>query len=374
MISHMVAANFQSFLYKKLLKPILFLFDPEQVHNLFLLIGRVLGSTPWSRLKVRILYRYQNAVLEQNILGMHFKNPVGLAAGFDKNGQLTNILPDVGFGFEEIGSVTGEPCAGNPKPRLWRLPKSKALLVNYGLKNDGAYNIAKRLSGKRFRFPVGISIAKTNNQTTCETPLGIADYKKAMLAFVGAGVGDYFTVNISCPNAFGGEPFSSPEKLDALLTELDAIKTTKPIFIKIACDITTLAMDELRTVVDKHRVHGFVVANLTKNRIREKINDDIPGKARGGISGKPTFASSNALIAHLYKTAGKKYIIIGLGGIFNAEDAYEKIKCGASLVQLITGMIFEGPQVIGQINKGLVRILKKDGFKNIAEAIGSTNL
>ena len=213
MISHMVAANFQSFLYKKLLKPILFLFDPEQVHNLFLLIGRVLGSTPWSRLKVRILYRYQNAVLEQNILGMHFKNPVGLAAGFDKNGQLTNILPDVGFGFEEIGSVTGEPCAGNPKPRLWRLPKSKALLVNYGLKNDGAYNIAKRLSGKRFRFPVGISIAKTNNQTTCETPLGIADYKKAMLAFVGAGVGDYFTVNISCPNAFGVEPFSSPEKL-----------------------------------------------------------------------------------------------------------------------------------------------------------------
>lgn len=363
--------RFQTFLYKHILKPILFSFNPELIHDAFTLFGRCLGSNSISRLKVKILYHFEHPALKQTILGINFKNPVGLAAGFDKNARLTNILPEVGFGFEEIGSITGEPCAGNPKPRLWRLPKAKALLVYYGLKNDGAKKIVDRLRGKKFQFPIGVSIAKTNDKNTCTTEAGINDYKKALLAFVEANIGDYFTINISCPNTFGGEPFTSPEKLNTLLATLDRVPTNKPIFIKIPCDISTDELDKLRAVTDNHRVHGFVIANLTKDKTRTEIHDDIPEGAKGGISGQPTFAPSNNLIRHLYKTAGGKYIIIGLGGIFSAGDAYEKIKAGASLVQLITGMIYEGPQLIGEINKGLVELLKKDGFENISEAVGS---
>jgi len=305
----------------------------------------------------------------QTIGGIRFSNPIGLAAGFDKNAQLTRILPCVGFGFEEVGSITGEPCVGNPKPRLWRLPKSQGLVVYYGLKNDGCEAIAKRLRNEHFKFPVGVSVAKTNNSQTVDVQAGIADYEKAFRAFL--DIGDYFTVNISCPNAFGGEPFSSPEKLDALLACLDTIETPKPIFLKMPADISTYELDALVAVADRHRVHGFVLTNLTKKRDRpEIVQDEIKGLDKGGVSGKPVYDASNKMISHLYKAVGKRYVIIGCGGIFSAADAYEKIRCGASLVQLITGMIFEGPQLIGEINCGLVRLLKRDGFSNISEAIG----
>lgn len=366
----MFATKVHRWTYHHLAKPLFFRMDPERVHDGMTRIGRLLGSNPLTRRIVSFNLNYRNDALTQEMHGIVFPNPVGLAGGFDKNAQLTGIIPAVGFGFMEVGSVTGEPCAGNKGKRLWRLPKSKGLVVWYGLKNDGCEVIAKRLSGKRFTIPLGTNIAKTNSKDTIETEQGIADYVKAFREL--ADTGAYFTVNVSCPNAFGGEPFGEPERLDALLTELDRIETKKPIFVKLSVDLEPEDLDRLVEVTDTHRVHGFILSNLTKKRDRKEIRqEEINGIEKGGISGKPTEAASNRLIGHLYRTAGERYTIIGLGGIFSAEDAYAKMRQGATLVQLITGMIFEGPQLIGEINQGLVELMKRDGFSHIAEAIGA---
>jgi dihydroorotate dehydrogenase len=308
-------------------------------------------------------------MLKQEILDTKFKNPVGLAAGFDKNAKLMNILPSVGFGHEEIGSVTGEPCAGNTKPRLWRLPKSRAIVVYYGLMNDGCEVIVKKLKGRKFKFPVGVSIAKTNSPDTVECDSGIADYVKAYKEFTEAEVGDFYTINISCPNAYGGEPFTDSVKLDLLLAAITELPKRKPIFIKLAADLTHEQTDKTIEVARKYKIDGFVASNLTKNRDNLKIIEkEVP--EQGGISGKAVEHLSDELIKYLYKQTQGEFIIIGCGGVFTAEDAYKKIRLGASMIQLITGMIYEGPQTIGAINQGLVKLLKSDGFKNISEAIG----
>lgn len=344
--------------YAHILKPVFFKMDPEFVHNRFVSIGRLLGSNPFTRTLTQVLFGYSHPILEQKILGITFRNPIGLAAGFDKDALLTKIIPCTGFGYEEVGSITGEPCEGNPKPRLWRHPDKKALRVYYGLKNEGAVRIAKRLHKKRFAFPVGISIAKTNSQETCETEGGIADYVKAFQAFV--HIGDYFTINISCPNAFGGQPFTDPKKLDALLSALDPVPTKKPIFLKLSPDLTLHEVDAVLEVAKKHRVHGFICTNLTKKH----------SLGLGGLSGKAVEALANTQLKYVYKKTEGKYILIGCGGIFTAKDAYQKIKAGASLLQLITGMIYEGPQAISELNRGLVQLLKKDGYTSIREAVG----
>lgn len=356
------------FAYKRILKPIFFLFDAENVHDFFVLVGRLLGSNPVSRLATSLLFNYKNPkVLEQKICGVNFKNPVGLAAGFDKNARLGKILPAVGFGFIEFGSITGEPCLGNDRPRIWRLKKSQALAVNYGLANDGAEAIAPRLSQKKFKIPIGISIAKTNSRETVETKVGIADYAKSLSSFV--PIGDYLTVNISCPNSFGGEPFTDPTKLDLLLDRLEIFKSQKPVFLKLSPDLSPSQIDAILAVCSRHKIDGFICTNLTKNRSNPALKEIPPEK--GGLSGKAVDNLSDELIGYIYKRTAGKYVLIGCGGIFTAEDAYFKIRQGASLVQLITGMIFEGPQLIGQINQGLAKLLKKDGFANISEAIGA---
>ena len=179
-------------------------------------------------------------------------------------------------------------------------------------------------------------------------------------------------VNVSCPNTCGGEPFVTADRLDALLARLDAIETRKPTFLKLPADLSTIELDAIVAVCDNHRVQGLILSNLTKKRDRATIDSaEIAVTDKGGISGKPSFDPSNELISHLWKTTGRRYVIVGTGGIFSAEDAYEKIVRGASLVQLITGMIFEGPQLIGEINRGLVRLLRRDGFKSIGEAVGT---
>lgn len=356
--------------YTRCAKPIFFRFDPESVHDHVLKTGVFLSKFKLTRALTKSILCFEDTSLEQTILGIHFKNPIGLTAGFDKNAQLTDILPSVGFGFAEIGSVTGEPCEGNPKPRLWRLPKSQGLVVYYGLKNDGAEVITQRLSNKTFSIPIGISVAKTNNQKTVDVSAGIADYEKAFRAFTHIGM--YDTINISCPNTFGGEPFTSPEKLDALLTRLDQTPSHKPVFIKMPADLSFENTDALLDIAQKHRVHGVIIANLTKNRNNPQIiQKEIERITKGGISGKPMSEIANALICHVYKKYKDHFILIGSGGVFTAEDAYKKIRCGASLIQLATGMIFGGPQTIGEINKGLVTLLKKDGYKNVSEAIGT---
>ncbi len=366
----MFASSAQAFFYRYLFKPIAFRFDPETVHDRVTNVGKWIGEHPLMRNCAHVFWSYSHPSLEQNLLGISFPNPVGLTAGFDKDGLLINILPDVGFGFAEIGSVTGKPCQGNSKPRLWRLPKVKSLLVNYGLKNDGCEAIAQRLRGKIFRIPIGVSIAKTNCAEMCDLKMGIEDYVHAFQTV--ESVADYLTINISCPNTFGGEPFTKPELLEPLLHSIDSLETRKPVFLKMPVDLSINEMEALVDVALRYRVHGLIFSNLTKRRDRSEMRIDEPVPSlHGGLSGRPIFEASNHLLSHFYRHVGSRLVLIGTGGIFSAQDAYKKIRCGASLVQLATGMIFEGPQLIGQINRGLVHLLKKDGFSSITEAIGT---
>jgi dihydroorotate dehydrogenase len=339
-------------------KPIFFRFDPEQIHDFFTRIGAWLGSRAWTRVLVAFLFSFEDRRLTQTIQGIQFKNPVGLAAGFDKNAHLLRILPAVGFGFTEVGTVTGSPCEGNPKPRLWRHEAERALRVYYGLKNDGCEVIARRMMGKIIGIPIGVSIGKTNNASTVTIEEGIADYLKAYRAF--EFIGDYVTINISCPNAFGGEPFTDAGRLDALLTAIDLIRFHKPHFLKLSPDLSEQDLDRIVEVAGRHHITGFISSNLTKAHVF----------GQGGLSGAPLKDLATKQIRYLYEKTGKKFVLIGCGGIFSAEDAYEKIKNGASLVQLITGMIYEGPSLIPDINLGLCRLMEADGYTNISQAIG----
>ncbi|MEI6022342.1 MAG: quinone-dependent dihydroorotate dehydrogenase [bacterium] len=355
------------FLYTKAAKPLFFKVDPETLHDHMVVSGVFLGRYRITRALTGLLFDYAHPMLAQDILGVHFSNPIGLSAGFDKNGELTNILPFVGFGFAELGSVTGFRCAGNPKPRLWRLPQSRGLVVYYGLKNDGAESIAKKLSNKKFKNRIGISVAMTNCKENNDIPTAVEDYKKAFGSFL--EIGDYITINISCPNTMGGQPFILPENLELLLAGIDTIATQKPIFIKLSPDMNHDQIDIVLDIAKHHRVHGIICTNLTKKRDNPLLLDsDIP--TVGGISGVPVAGLADDMIAYIYKKEKDRFVLIGVGGVFSAEDAYKKIRNGASLIQIITGMIFEGPQLISEINRGLVELLKKDGFANISEAVG----
>ncbi|MBI4451671.1 quinone-dependent dihydroorotate dehydrogenase [Candidatus Woesearchaeota archaeon] len=354
--------------YKNIVKPIAFRLDPETVHERVTGLGVLLGKTPLTRAVVRAACYYSHPQLRTTVAGIEFKNPVGLAAGFDKNARLYNILPDVGFGFAELGSVTGEPCAGNPRPRLFRLPNEKSIIVNYGLYNEGSEAIAKRLAGVRFRIPIGFSVAKTNDPSL-DTKGGIADYVKAYRRM--HPLGSYTTINVSCPNTGDGQYFCYPENLAPLLKALEKEQHSKPIFLKIKPDMNQMQLCEVVELIEKHDwVTGLIISNLTTNRTglatpKEEL-DRL--SLKGGLSGRPVQQKANACINFVHKRTNK--VIIGCGGIFSGKDAYEKIKLGASLVQLVTGMIFEGPTVIGRINRELVTLLQKDGFRNIGEAVG----
>ncbi len=360
--------------YKWLLKPIFFRADPEKIHDGMSALLRLAGNFSITRKIAYFLWGYKHPALVQDILGIKFPNPIGLSAGFDKDAKLINIMPSLGFGFTEVGSVTGEASDGNPKPRLWRLKKSKSLVVYYGLKNEGCEIISDRLKDKKFPLPVGISIAKTNSKDTAEDGSAVADYFKAYQAF--AGIGDYATINISCPNAYGGQPFTDSEKLERLLRKIFSVPKTKPVFLKLSPDLGPDEIDKIIQVSTKFPIDGFVCTNLTKNRDKDLnknlVDENIP--AQGGISGKVVGKLSDELVRYVYKKTGgwpKKPVIIGVGGVSSAEDAYRKIKAGASLIELITGMIFEGPQLMSSINMGLVKLLEADGYKNISEAVGT---
>jgi dihydroorotate dehydrogenase len=351
-----------AWLYRNALKPLLFQVDPEDVHDQFLNIGAILGATTVGQTLTRIFFAYEHQMLHTTITGIRFKNPIGLAAGFDKNARLYDIMPDVGFGFTELGSFTGKPCVGNPRPRLWRIPSLRALRVYYGLANPGADAVSAQLRGVAFRIPIGISAARTNDQATVEPEAGIADYVHVVERF--RGIGRYLTLNISCPNTFCTDTFTEPALLERLLSALDPV-VDKPMFVKLAPDLAPSQLDAILESCQRHRVSGFICSNLTK----QDASADLPGQ--GGISGYPAQQSSDAQIAAVYAKTQGRYPIIGVGGIFSAEDAYRKIRRGASLVQLITGMIYEGPQLIGQMNRDLVQLLKRDGFASVSQAVGA---
>lgn len=359
------------FVYRVILKPIFFAQDPESIHDRMVAVGERLGKSVIGKKIVRMCFGYRHSSLEQNIWGLHFGNPVGLAAGFDKEGRIYGVLGSLGFGCAEVGTVTYGAYEGNPKPRLYRLPQSRGLVVYYGLKNSGAHAIATYLKKQQKTIPQIISIGKTNCSRVTDENAGIDDYRSGLLVFEERGVGDIYELNISCPNTFGGEPFTTPEKLKKLLETVNVPHISKPIILKMPINLSWEAFRPLLDVAVEFRIGAVNIGNLNKDRTDSHIKEKIPDHIHGSISGKPTQELSNELISRTYAYCGDKITIIGTGGVFSADDAYEKIKRGASLVQLITGMIYEGPQVIGEINQGLVELLKRDGYTSIAEAVGA---
>lgn len=368
-------SNLTASTYKKVLKPLLFKQQPDAVHNHLLKAGGRIQHLPLALDALHKMWAYQNdSRLEQTMLGIRFRNPVGLSAGFDKNFELVPALKAVGFGFMEGGSLTLDACGGNPRPWFYRLPKTQSIVVYAGLANQGVHNIVARIQqypASTFKdFPLNISVAKTNSEKAASESQAIADYVGSLKHIKKSNVGDMVTLNISCPNTYGGEPFTTLERLEHLLAEVDTVGLVQPLFIKMPANLAWPEFAGLLQVAASHKVAGVTISNLTKDRGQAKLMDSLPKSIKGGLSGKPTWDLSNNLIRATYQQYGKRFVIIGVGGIFSAEDAYTKIKLGATLVELITGLIFEGPQLIGQINSGLATLLEEDNFQTIDQAIG----
>ncbi len=363
------------FCYVYIVKPILFKLSPDDAHQ-----GMINAMTFWQRVPgfnglVRAVFKQPTSPsLKQEYHGIVFNSPVGLSAGLDKNGEIVPIIASLGFDFGEVGSVTAMPSDGNVRPWFYRLPKSKSLVVNAGLSNQGSELIVKRLANYQTaavdKFPIILSIAKTNSDKVVSISQGVDDYvASAKLAKNQPNI-KMIELNISCPNAYGGEDFTKPGDLEALLKAIDLLNLDKPIFVKMPVSLDWTMNQKLLDVIVKHAVAGVTIANLTKDRKDIDPGDRLSDKVKGNLSGRPTWNQSNELIRRSYLGYGNRLTIIGVGGIFSADDAYTKIRLGASLVELITGMIFEGPQLPSQITDGIKKRLRDDGFEHISQAIG----
>ncbi|MFW5703321.1 MAG: vitamin K epoxide reductase family protein [Patescibacteria group bacterium] len=350
--------RFIGIMYRIVGKPLFFAMDPYHVHVKTMQIGELLGSYRVTRWLTRIMFFYHHRSLEQEIAGIRFPRPVGLSAGYDYEARLTQILPEIGFGFMTVGTITNQPFEGNPPPMLGRLPQSKSLLVNKGFRNPGADAIISRLTGKIFRIPVGVSIGVTNSPKLDTMQKAIDDITEAFSKFEQSPVAhSYYELNISCPNLSNPVSFYETKNLENLLNKLDALKLKRPVFIKMPIEKSDDEVMAMMKVISRHQVAGVIFGNLQKDR---KDKSFIPSEVsvwngkKGNFSGKPTWKRSNELISLVSKQYGKDLTVIGCGGTFSAEDAQEKRHRGASLVQLITGMIFIGPQLISQIHLSLV--------------------
>ena len=343
--------------YEHILKPTLFRFDPEDVHDFFTSAGELMGACALTRWLIGAVYGYHGADVSKTVDGIKYRTPFLLSAGFDYNVHLSRILPHIGLGGEEAGSITARPCAGNPKPRLTRLPKSKSIMVNKGLRNDGVDAVIKRLKTmpRKPGFVLGISIAKTNDAASAETEAGIADYVYSFKRLNEEGIGDYYTLNISCPNAFGGEAFTTPELLSRLLAAIKMIPTKKPIYVKMPINLPWPQFDALLQVVDRYGLNGVVIGNLNKDYDSLDVRQEAPVVYKGGLSGKPCTHLSTDLIGKTRQVYGKRFTIMGVGGVMSPETAMEKFNAGADLVQLISGLIFEGPGLVKKIAKVYAR-------------------
>lgn len=363
------------FCYVYLAKPFIFVMSADSTHSSMIRFASVIGRTPLLRLFTRLIFvKQRDENLVQNLHGVEFKNPVGLAAGLDKNGEIVPAIAALGFGFATIGSVTAEKCAGNPRPWFYRLPKTRSLVVNAGLANDGSKVVIRRIKKYDVNvtddMPVVLSVAKTNGQKVVSVQDGIDDYIASLKRAKDEPNIKMIEINISCPNAYGGEPFTTTERLKKLLSAIDKVDIKQPIFIKMPLDLSWNKFKELLDCITEHKVAGVTIANLAKDRSKADLDEELPDDIKGNLSGRPTFEISNELIRQTYLHYGKKLTIIGVGGIFSAEEAYTKIKLGASLIEIITGMIFNGPQLAAQISDDLSCLLKRDGYDHISQAIG----
>jgi dihydroorotate dehydrogenase len=352
--------------YRRVLKPILFQFSPDTVHDFFIKVGEAAGRCPVSRWLLGLFYNYKSKEtplsarshlatdISKTVDGIKYRTPIMLAAGFDPDGQLTQILPSLSFGGEEVGSVTAHPCEGNPPPRFMRLVRNSSIVVYKGLRNRGVDALIKKLSRNLSRrcpsFVLGISIARTNDQAaSVDVEAGIRDYVESFQKLNEAGIGDYYAINISCPNAYTGEDFTNPKLFAQLLPRLRAVPCTKPVYIKMPITIPWEQFVELADIASANAVQGLIIGNLNKNYDELKHPEDAPKEFRGGLSGAPTFARSGELIRKTRAKYGRRFTIIGVGGILTPDDAMAKFAAGAALIQLISGMVFSGPGLIKDI-------------------------
>jgi dihydroorotate dehydrogenase len=339
-------------MYKTIIRPILFLFHPELIHHITFATLKILFKIPGFSVLIKANFGLTDKNLERNLFGLHFKNPVGLAAGFDKNAVLFDELGAFGFGFVEIGTVTPKPQSGNPKRRLFRLKKDNALINRMGFNNDGVEVIAERLKHRKTDVIIGGNIGK-NKITPNEK--AVDDY---LICFDKLfDVVDYFVVNVSSPNTPNLRALQDKKPLTEILQALQNANNDKskqkPILLKIAPDLADSQLLDIIDIVKITKIAGLIATNTTLSRDGLKSENK---KETGGLSGKPLTNRATEVIRFLAEKSDKAFPIIGVGGIHSPEDAQDKIEAGADLVQLYTGFIYEGPSLVKRINKSLLGI------------------
>ena len=341
--------------------PLLRCLDPETAHRAAI---RALSWGPGLQAR-----RADPPPLGQDVLGLHFPNPVGIAAGFDKDAEAVAPLFGVGFGFVEVGSITPKPQPGNPRPRVFRLTEDDAVINRYGFNSKGLDAAERRLAALRRRLlpgPLGVNLGKNK---TSEDAAG--DYRAGVKRL--GPYADYLVVNVSSPNTPGLRALQGKESLKALIAEvqeeLQALENKPPLLLKIAPDLTAEDKRDIASVALESGLSGFIVSNTTIER-PDHLKSGLKTEA-GGLSGKPLFAPSTALLSELYGLTEGRLPLIGVGGISSAADAYAKIRAGASLVQLYTALVYQGPGLVKRIKQGLLEALRQDGFQEIAQAVGA---
>jgi dihydroorotate dehydrogenase len=341
-------------MYKLLIRPFFFLFDPEKIHHFAFSSIKLVLTIPGMKFLWRKMYVIEDKRLEREVFGLKFPNPVGLAAGFDKDGKLFNELAYCGFGFVEVGTVTPKPQEGNPKPRLFRLPADHGLINRMGFNNAGVNQLVDRLKTRKNQLIIGGNIGK--NKVT-ENEDAVQDYLTCFHALY--EVVDYFVVNVSSPNTPNLRALQDKGPLMEILTTLQKENQTKakpkPILLKIAPDLNESQLDDIVEIVNESGIAGVIATNTTISR--EGLATDsatVDSIGAGGLSGKPVRNRSTEVIRYLAQKSNKSFAIIGVGGIFTTEDALEKLDAGADLVQVYTGFVYEGPGMVKKINQGLL--------------------
>ncbi len=353
-------------LYRSLARPVLFRLDPERAHELTLGALGLADRFGFVKSALRRSLVYSDPALESTVAGLKFPNPVGLAAGFDKDCRLSRVLPELGFGFIELGTVTPRPQPGNPKPRLFRIREAEAVLNRMGFNNHGAAAAAAglKLAG-RCKVPLGVNLG-VNKDTPGEK--AHIDYSESLDAL--RGLADYFVVNVSSPNTGGLRLLQSRINLERILTAVRSHNSDrKPVFVKIAPDLEVEHLIELIPLI-LEEAQGLVISNTTISR--EGLEDRWATEP-GGVSGAPLRERSTKLLSEAYRVSGGRIPLIGVGGVFSAEDAWRKICAGASLVQVYTGLVYRGPGLVREINEGLSALLKQNNLKTIAAAVGRSH-
>ncbi|CAM1354458.1 quinone-dependent dihydroorotate dehydrogenase [Tenacibaculum insulae] len=341
-------------MYKILIRPIFFLFDPEKIHYFTFSLVKFMTKIPFMASIFRGMYQVNNKKLERNLFGLTFKNPVGLAAGFDKNAVLYNELANFGFGFVEIGTVTPRGQAGNPKKRLFRLKDDQGIINRMGFNNEGLAIAIEQLKKNKGKIIIGGNIGKNTDTAPENYTEDYLECFKGLHPYV-----DYFVLNVSCPNVGSHAKLDDVDYLKELITEVQKLNNKeaiqKPILLKIAPDLNNQQLDEIIELVDDTKIDGVIASNTSVNRDNLKASEErLQEIGNGGVSGQPVKERSTKVIKYLADNSNKAFPIIGVGGIHSEKDALDKINAGADLVQVYTGFIYEGPSLVKRINKAIL--------------------